>query len=284
MNIDELLPISNEFQLAYHKYIEYGKQFLASQKICIIGLTRNTSKTILSVIDSLTKLGASAKDHKIIFFENDSLDNTVSVIDTARENNKNLILISKHYNRPQFGPVQDINRTNALAEYRNILKDYVLNKYVNYDFTIVTDTDFKNFSLDGVYNSFGWLMQNNSIGAMCGNSFEYKNIFESKNLSLWNYDSWAYRGSWWNNLQASNTAKINFDPMFWFGLQILPVGSSPFRINSGFGGMTIYRNHFFVGGNYSGEDCEHVMFHYNLKQKYPDFHLFLNPSQRMLLS
>jgi glycosyltransferase involved in cell wall biosynthesis len=285
MHIETLLPISKEFNTQYDFYKENGKNFLSTQKICIISLTRNTSYTINNVISSLVQLGNNAKDYKIIFFENDSSDNTVELINNWISNNPNISLLTETYNKPQYGQVQDIERTILLAEYRNKLKYYIQENYSDYDFVIVTDSDFQNFSLDGVYNSFGWLFNDQNIGAMCGNSFQYKRLSVSdSDMSLWNYDSWAYRGSWWNNLQTHKSAKISYDPMVWFGLQVLPVGSYPFRINSGFGGMTIYRTKFYLSADYSGEDCEHVMFHYNLKQKNPEFHLFLNPSQRMLLS
>ena len=282
MHINELLPISPGFEKIYNDYVQKGKNFLSKQNICIVGLTRNTSQVIFNTINSLVELGESAQNYKIVLFENDSTDDTVSIINEISKTNNNLHLMSQNYNRIQFGPVQDQSRTLALAEYRNILKNHVACNYLNYHFTIVVDTDFQNFSLDGVYNSFGWLENNETIGAICGNSFEYK-MLPSLEYSLWNYDSWAYRGSWWDNLQAYNIAKIAFDPMTWFGLQILPIGSSPFRVNSAFGGMSIYRNHFFINGNYGGEDCEHVIFHHDLKSKNPNFNLFLNPSQRMLV-
>jgi hypothetical protein len=284
MNIENLLFPTEEFITQYNTYLERGKIFLSQKNICILGLTRNTSQIINKNIRSIAELGMSAKNYKIILFENDSTDNTVSIINELCKSNSNIELISEKYNFPQFGPIQSIERTTKLAFYRNQLKKYAYEKYHNYDFTIVMDTDFQNFSINGVYNSFGWMENNEHIGAVCGNSFEYKPIFSaSEHPSLWNYDCWAYRGSWWNNLQIHNVPSIRYNPMLWFGLQVLPVGSHPLRINSGFGGMCIYKNEFYSLADYSGEDCEHVMLHYHLKQSEPRFNLFLNPSQIMLL-
>lgn len=284
MHIENLLFVNPEFTEQYNFRIEKGKNFLTQNKICIIGLTRNTSSVIVNTLSSLIDLGTKAKDYKIVLFENDSSDDTVKIINSLRERNTHIELLTEIYNKPQYGTVQDRERTMLLAQYRNKLKNYVNEHYSDYDFIVVADTDFQNFSLDGVYNSFGWLYENEIAGAICGNSFEYRPIFSNnEEPSLWNYDSWAYRASWWNNLQAHNMPAVRYNSMFWFGLQILPIGSHPFRINSGFGGMAIYRKKFYFSADYSGEDCEHVMFHYNLKQKNPDFHLFLNPSQRMLL-
>ncbi|NBQ17257.1 hypothetical protein EBU24_03000 [bacterium] len=121
---------------------------------------------------------------------------------------------------------------------------------------------------------------------MCGNSFQIKKIFgENDILRLWNYDSWACRMSWWTNLQTYNISNFpQTDPMLWFGFWIPPKGSAPMKINSGFGGMTIYKTKFYLIGNYSGVDCEHVTFHYDIVKKNSKFNLFLNPSQVMLMS
>jgi hypothetical protein len=72
--------------------------------------------------------------------------------------------------------------------------------------------------------------------------------------------------------------------MLWFGFWIPPKGSAPIKINSGFGGMAIYKTKFYLIGNYSGVDCEHVTFHYDIVNKNSKFNLFLNPSQVMLMS
>ena len=72
--------------------------------------------------------------------------------------------------------------------------------------------------------------------------------------------------------------------MLWFGFWILPVGSQPIIVNSGFGGMAIYKRDEYVQGHYQGFDCEHVVFHWNLARKVQDFKMVLNPSQIMLMS
>jgi len=284
MNIEELLRPTREFVSKYHFYIKRGIKYLQTQNICIVGLTRNTANIIDNTLNTFVNIGSNAKNYKIVLFENDSTDHTKTTIENRIKNNPNISLISEQYNRPQFGQVQSTERTKALSEYRNKLKQYIQEQYANYDYVIVTDTDFESISLNGIYNSFGWLASIPTIGAICGNSFEYKHIFSKEHKSLWNYDSWAYRGTWWNNLQTHNGADIRYDPMMWFGIHILPVGSDPIRINSGFGGMAIYKTNFFLMGNYSGHDCEHVMFHHDIFSKDNNFNLFLNPSQTMLLS
>lgn len=281
MNIEQLLPPNQEFLQTYFEHNSLGQQYLQSKKIVFIGLARNIGQSIAKSISKLVNLGETAKDYRIVVFENDSIDNTKNQLEILHQNNSKIIYISENYNRPQFGPVQDTDRTTALAEYRNKLKDYVKKYLIDYDFIIVTDLDFVDFSQSGCYNSFGWLSKYaGEIDAVAGNSYEYKNVTSSEYKSLWNYDSWAFRYTWWN--QLSQLESSTYDRMLWFGFFIMPVGSRIIPVNSAFGGMTIYKTEQFIQGLYEGYDCEHVCFHYNLKQTLPSFQLVLNPSQIMV--
>jgi hypothetical protein len=283
MKIENLLPVSKEFINKYHHYADLGKDFLSSKNIAIVGLARNVANTIADSISQLVSFAQNAKDYKIVIFENDSEDNTIEKIEYMKQYNTNIISLHEKYNRPVFGQVQDMQRTMFLAEYRNALKDYVRNHLSSYDFIIVSDMDFLDFSQLGCYNSFGWMSQHeNVVDAIAGNSYEYKNLNSPDRKSLWNYDSWAFRYTWWNQLPVLDSISYN-NSMMWFGFFIMPVGSDLIPVNSAFGGMTIYKTHHFIQGIYDGYDCEHVCFHHSLKQQTkPKFQLMLNPSQRML--
>lgn len=282
--IDTFLPVQDIYKEEYILLVNQGKEFLKDKKIAVVGLCRNCGSIIENNINQIVELLVNTcKEYKIILFENDSVDDTKLQLQNLSLNNNNIISISKDFNRPQFGTVKDRKRTDALAEYRNILKNYVKDNYPDYDFIIVIDTDFKNFSHNGIYNTFGWFSRYTAIDGICGNSFEIKPVFSST-PSLWNYDCWAFRSTWWNDWQSVQPTEFyNYNPMFWFGVWILPPGSPLIKINSGFGGCCIYKLQSYIHGDYSGFDCEHVTFHYDLKSKNLDFFLYLNPSQIMLL-
>lgn len=282
--IKDIFLINTIYQDQYNQKIEKGIEYLKNSKIVIVGLCRNLEKRIISNLEKInTLLDNKCLEYKIILFENDSIDNTKEHISNYQQQNKNIILLSENYNRPHFGSIKNNKRTEALAEYRNNLKKYVQQNYSDFDFTIMMDLDFSDLSIEGIYNSFGWLKEFNTIGGMAGNNFEIKSIFDNTPPMIWNYDSWAFRGSWWEDLdyQPKNTFN-QYNSMFWFGMWVLPIGSQPVTINSAFGGCCIYRNEFFLSGNYNGQDCEHVTFHYSIKNNNPNFQLFLNPSQIML--
>lgn len=283
--INDVLSVQSIYKKEYDELVDCGRKYIKDKKIAVVGLCRNIETIIDKNIQKIVNLlKDNCNEYKIILFENDSIDNTKLKIENWIKTNNNIILISKNLNRPQYGSVKDNNRTTYLAEYRNLLKEYLYKNYHDYDLVIVIDTDFQDFSEDGILNTFGWFSVNENIDAMCGNSFQIKNIFSESKSSLWNYDSWAFRFTWWNDWQTVPESKFyNYNPMFWFGLWILPPGSKPIKINSGFGGCCIYKLQKYLTGKYDGFDCEHVCFHYDLKDKNENFNLFLNPSQIMLL-
>lgn len=281
-NISFMLRPDPTFEQEYHFLVQKGREFLKNQKIAFVGLARNLEATIEKSIKKLSEVGKSAKDYRIVIFENDSEDNTRAILHDLEQNNTNICLILEDNNRPHFGPVKDIERTEALAEYRNKLNEYVRQNLTEYDFVIVTDLDFIDFSTTGVYNSFGWLERfRNEIGGIAGNSYEYKYVTLDTTKSLWNYDSWAFRSSWWAELP--DLPSMTYYRMLWFGFWIMPVGLPIMPVNSAFGGMAIYKKEYFVKGVYDGYDCEHVCFHAHLKKNISNFQLMLNPSQIMLL-
>lgn len=286
--LEELLPIHKMYQNNYIKYVNEGAKNLQNSNITILSLVRNVENVLEKNIDLLvsffTKYEANVN---ILLYENDSVDNTKNILEKLKEKYSNkLTFISENLDRPHYGTVKDENRIKALSEYRNKLKDYA-KENTSSDFVIVIDMDFDEISLPGLLNSFGWLFSEQSISAVAGNSFEYKKGLSKEDpdgYNLWNYDSWAFRQNWWLDAEIFLSAPYNsIGSMLWFGLFIPPNGSSPFSVNSAFGGCCIYRSNIYFEGKYDYKDCEHVCFHYSLySNKDIDFKLVLNPSQQMM--
>jgi hypothetical protein len=282
----EILPIDKLFHKEYWHMVDLGKKYIQNKNITIISLARNIGK---QANKNITKVYSFLKDHQVdcnwIIFENDSTDNTKQELYDINQNNPKIHIISKNLNRKQYGQVKDIERVKALSEYRNIAKEHA--KKVLSDFVIVLDLDFIDISLEGLLNSFGWLATDNNISGVAGNSFEYKQGLTTANptgYNLWNYDSWAFRNTWWLDLHHAFPAPDNdIDPMLWFGFWIPPTGSRPMKVNSAFGGCCIYRSNIYFLADYDYKDCEHVCFHYNQTfNANNNFLLVLNPSQQML--
>lgn len=271
-----LLP---EFVDDYHKTIEEGKIYLKRKKIIVTGLTRNNEKKLEKNIREIQNLNDNIR---FFIYENDSSDKTKSLLKKLKKDNPNFNYLSEELRLKSFGQVKDVERTNNLALHRNKCLKHIKRYHKNTDYTIVIDLDFDSISLNGIYHSFGRLSKNENIDAIAGFSYEVKTNKSNQKI-LWNYDSWAFRLNWWEDLQKYGYIDGR-DPMYWFGVFQPPVGSDLMPVNSAFGGCCIYKTNIFTQGNYTGEDCEHVTFHKFLKNKLSKFELFANPSQLMVFA
>lgn len=285
-----MFSILPEFQDQYQTHIELGRKYIASQNITVLGLARNIGNVLYDNILTIDSLRKYCKNLTYFIYENDSIDNTVEILKNFKDSlsgftYKSETLDLEHFthNIENKSRLKSTDRTKNLARHRNTCLDYAKENHLDSDFIIVMDVDFKQFNLNGILNSFGWFA-NDYTDAMAGNSFEVRPIFSSsKDNHLWNYDCWAYRGSWWEDLQKYSKA-YQYDPMMWFGFWQPPIGSPPIKVNSAFGGIGIYKTSLLYKVSYEGYDCEHVCLHKNLYSTQSNFRLHLNPSQIMVVS
>jgi len=278
-NINNSFAVSPEFKEDYTYKIQIGFEHLKESTIGIVGLCRNVGKKIDSLKIFIQTLNQFT-NIKTFLYENDSLDNTKELLSNMKKEINNFNYVSKTLKAKQFGQTKERERTTKLAKYRNECLKYAKTNFKDTDYILVIDTDFIEISLEGLLHSFGCIKTNDKISAMCGISYQYKYLFNKNSRTPWNYDSWAFRGTWWEDQHKYTKG---FDNMLWFGFWCPPLGSSPIPINSGFGASCIYKTQQYVNCEYEGYDCEHVCFHKNLKNTYPDFQLFINPSQIILL-
>lgn len=290
----QILP---EFQKEYNSKVDLGKKYLNNKKVIVSGLVKNSEAKIVSCLNQLSNIADNSSALSCFLYENNSTDNTKEILNTYSEtNNKydNFNFYSEDISLPNIPHGRSSNRLKVLSYARNICKDFIKNTYLDYDYVVVVDMDFVSISLDGIYNSFGWFaQQQEQIDAMAGFSFITVQRPNPDNPSLIenhlsNYDSWAYRHNWWEDLTKrfmldNKTQAFTFDPMLWFSAWTPLVGACPIRVNSAFGGCCIYKTNQYVSGQYEDYDCEHVTFH---KSLYFDsnFNLYVNPSQIMMLN
>ena len=280
-NIEKLLPVNEINASSYNAFIEEGKIQLENKTVVFSMLCRNNADVLKKNVNTIVNIVKNyVKDYKFVVFENDSKDNTKQILKQLATEDPNFYYESEDNNKPHFGPSKNPKRTEALAEYRNRNLEYIKKNYSDYDYVIVIDSDFIDISINGFYHSFGMLRMTD-IDAICGNSYQLLNIEDKP--KLWNYDCWAYRATWWYDWSYFRNEYIIDNPMLWFGYWIVPVGTTPFFVNSAFGGMAIYKTQDYILGEYDGKDCEHVMFHLSLRKEKPDWRLALNPSQIMLM-
>lgn len=281
-----MFTILPEFENPYRYRITSGMEYMSDKNITILGICRNVGKDLYENIISIDHIRKYCKNLSYFIYENDSTDNTVYVLKNLKDIISNFQYQSENLQLHWFSHAHTKNlksqeRTSNLARHRNVCLDFAQQNYPDSDFTIIMDLDFNQFNLNGILNSFGWFAENYT-DAMVGNSFEIKKIFaDSIKESKWNYDCWAYRGTWWEDLQKYYN-HYDHDPMMWFGLWQPPIGSPPIKVNSAFGGIGIYKSSILSTARYDGYDCEHVCLHKELYTKNNTFRLYLNPSQIMI--
>jgi hypothetical protein len=263
--------IDDEFIDVYTEKINEGSTFIKDKNICITGLARNIESTIDNSLEYLSAICSLFNSCNSVIFENDSTDNTKNILTSWQNKHNHLISYSLNATHPT-GSSKSRLRTEALAKYRNICKQFIADKFTNLDYIMVIDLDFRGIDINGILNSFGWL-SSSEIDAIVGSCYMILQD-EHNNRTALNYDSWAFRQNWWND---------NQEKMPWFSRWFPFIGSPPMKVNSAFGGIGIYKADQYLSCDYEGYDCEHVCFHKNLYNKYINFNLCLNPSQLFII-
>ena len=270
--------IIQEFQDSYASAVESGKKRASESNVAIVSIARNSAKNLVNNIPVLEQIETYFNKCYFYFYENDSTDNTPELLESWSNTKSNVEFVTEKLDTPYL-PLSTSNvRTENLARARNKCLEYVRTIQDKVDYVIVIDTDFTKFSINGLMNSFGWF-DIDHVSAIAGFSFLLKNVIfpngtRSNHEMLTNYDSWAYRHTWW-----SDTQQVGL--MYWFQYWIPLVGSPLIKVNSAFGGCCIYKTKYYLQGKYSGENCEHVMFHQRLHAASKDFDLHVNPSMIM---
>jgi hypothetical protein len=269
------LNVFPEFEQMLRSNIDSGSKIAERSNLCITGLCRDIEDKLPAVLKGIDYIGSFFNKCYYFIYENDSTDDTPNILhDWCKTPNKKVLCEKLNSTHPVGNKFKDRSRTEALSKYRNICKSSIKNTFSDIDYVLVIDMDFMNFAPIGILNSLGWIDSLN-FGAIAGNSFsQYLQPNQSK--ILLNYDSWAFRYNWWSDYQPYI--------MRWFMLWEPFFGSPPIQVNSAFGGSCIYKKDFYFSDcQYEGYDCEHVCFHKNLYNQFPNFKLGLNPSQIMIL-
>ena len=243
-----------------------------NNKVAILGCAKNCAKYISTTINNMHRLGSLFSDYHIFIYENDSLDNTDSII---RQHGKSAKVTCK---TQRFIHYKYKYRTWALAYARNCLINMLIESKFNPEYVIVMDMD--------------------DIGANHLNKYIKLINYALSIKPHWDaifpkvtYDYWAFRyknclvnyiecmkskylaAACYNNMQ-NIIKKIKYNKK----------GLAP--VYSTFNGIGLYKYNLYIKGTYSGknilfsinaiqknsksshyddsEECEHVNFHQSL--------------------
>lgn len=221
---------------------------------CIFRDSESHLGSLFSQLESLEKLEGYAFSY--FFYENDSLDNTPSLLKNwliGREGN----VLCEKLGTEKFGSVAITSRINNLTLARNKCKD--LSKDNSTDYSLLIDSDIE-------FSDFSFL---NLIAAMeCSKNAVYVSCNVRQNIPDFTfgrsgdsyYDSYCFRDRYGNaGLYWSFCPFKRKEDRFYWSLGI------PIRVASAFGGFSLVKSEVFNLVKWSNDlNSEHVNFCFDI--------------------
>jgi hypothetical protein len=265
---DIFLPKKNK-QSSYAYKVRKGADICKSKKILFCSICRNVGDVLERNILCLNRIAKGFLDYHMFFYENDSTDNTIEILEKYKSDKLNYISEQredKNY-RELVENGEDpwhFNRCKVLAECRNKYLEYAKN-FRDFDYLCIFDADLKGgWSYDGINHGIFTLELDSQ--AACVSSYgvltEHTNETALEDLDQKDYlmyDSFAFR-------------PLKSKPRHMFALQAYNFitfsrGDEPTIVESNFGGMAIYKMESIIGCQYGAKewqtgfvDPDHVIF------------------------
>lgn len=247
-------------------------------KVVVMGIGYNVARAIETWRPEMNRLlRQHASDYRMVFFENGSTDGTGTILsEWGKQDGKVYHLKGQFEGRKcaremrKGGYLGDM--TKILAEYRNLVLEYVLEHYSDFDLLWIMDLDVAHLGLDSELLERIWADQRWDAVACNG---------QQHGVS---YDALAYRDGRYPEGPGEMGEK-----QYWSPSRIIKVKrhmstwpSRRFeenkwrRVHSAYGGMCFYRLKSFESScRYEGflasypstPDCEHVALNQCLQQK-----------------
>jgi GT2 family glycosyltransferase len=217
--------------------------------ISVLGLWRNSEKHIyktLSSLESLSLLG----DFSFYFYENDSTDNTLKILQNwTKENNGKIIF--ENINAPSFGSVPDVQRIILLSYYRNKAKQLILDS--NSEYTLLLDTDIL-FDNNDFLKLYDFLNSNSNCVMVTSNTRQY----QIKDLMLNETEDSFYDVSAFRDYYNNNGLYFTDCPFILEDDRNLWKKNKPIKVKSGFGGFSLIKTEILKKSNVIWSTCGHI--------------------------
>lgn len=261
-------PLDTEYVELFRTNVLSGMEIARGRTLNIVAIARNAAPFLVNTFRCIDAMRPFFGKVRVYVFENDSTDDTPIDLDLYAATRPDVVVEHDTLARPDYRG-WEADRTTFLAEYRNRCRDHVEKHWSDGDWTMVLDMDpHGGFLPDGVFNSIHWFGEFPRAGAMASYSI-LRRTGEGGEHWWAHYDAYAARPMcWWRDRKT----EIG---MNWFSHFIPPVGGTPVRMNSAFGGLCLYDTRAYLEGRYGGGDCEHVVFHHKMAEA--GWELYLNP-------
>jgi len=260
-----------------------GLKKLSESTIIVCGIVRDCGKNLKKNIRTINKICDLAKDYHVVFFENDSKDNTKQILTDWANAKKNIHVSLNDFNtitiprkQSNVNPNFSVQRIEKMAHYRNQYLDYIDKNKLDGDYVIVVDMDVSKICLQGIVHSFALNYEWDALTAN-GVSRAPSAFFRKRY-----YDSFAMVECGQELIpQTEKTIK-----MAQYKWAFLKPNMPLIRVASAFGGLAIYKKEAIANCRYGvmlNDDenvecrCEHYYFYQQMKANGYD-KIFINPA------
>ena len=225
--------------------LEAENQNINPEKILICGICKNIEPAAEYTIKNIENLGNRFTDYRAIIYENNSKDNTASLLSAWAEKNDRITFITENLSNEEL----PVSRTEKIARARNIVLSLAKEgAYSDYDYLVMVDLDFKiDWPIDELINTLHSNVEWDSVSAngwTGEGTYGDRYAFRDKNFPL----GPELLGVYWTT-DLYNT---------WFSIdqeEWLPVYSA-------FGGLAIYKMRSILPFIYSGIVTEDLKAYY----------------------
>ena len=260
----------NSQETFYHGGSEKSRAEMKKYNVIFSGTIRNVEKYIKKGLSDIDLCGQKFNDYAVILYENDSSDNTRSILQDLKKDNYHYIF--------EDG-VKEKLRTKRLANGRNKVLDKMreINQNGYYDYLIILDMDDVNESgtfVDSIETCF----EHENWDVLTGNqSGIYYDLWALRKKDDMEYDCWEkVRQHTHPGLRFSSKTYYDAfarDKYVYSKLKNYPQTRELLEVDSAFGGAGIYKIQSipkgcrYVGNHANGkEKCEHVEFNECIKK------------------
>ena len=262
--------------------INKGYKLMSKSNVVFCSIVRDCEKSLKNNIPIVDKLRSKFKNSQVIVFENDSKDNTKTILKKWSKESPNVHVTCKDYKEISI-PTNEIEGTNKyfskhrmsrMINYRNKYLELLDTLDFNYDYLIEIDLDIEQFYIDGIAHSFGLSNQWDVVAANC---YSY-----SPTLKKRFHDTYALVEFGKGDIEQDEKTILENQKKWAFLKKNMPL----IPVYAAFGGIAIYKSKTIGNKKYKlilnhGDRVEARNEHFTLQQQIQNEgynRIFINPN------
>ena len=239
------------------------ENFKNNTDIVIVGTAKNIEMHIPNVIEKLEMIADIFRNSKIIIYENDSLDDTLKLLNNWKDKSPFDIEIISEKNI-------EGKRTHVLSNARNLLLKKALELQTEYLLVIDLDDSIYDLTQQSILSNF----KHNDIDWAClgaNQEYEYYDVWALRTFDDWLPFDWV---------ECRDEEKKDISYCLYSRYRKIEKTPNLIEVKSCFGGTAIYKTKYlkncsYYGGTGQKEVCEHVKFNECIRKN--GGRIYINP-------